>query len=275
MSDEQLPNFRLPMTVALARIWDSWSDIRPLIATVKEIGVTYTPDDWVPWFIWDLGLEDIVPYVRDMRQALAEGPAWQRARGTSRGIEIGIGWVESAGVVAEPDQRHDWWQFQVAFSRPASDIEQLQQLVGIIDLSKAAEGELFRLFSPGADLRPIRMDWHQMDEGQADGYSGVRVWEGGPLVSMGWVGASTVETEAVASAAIILREARASEWFEGYRFDIDHMDERPLPTLQSAGGIAVGAEDYAFAHDAWPPVWPESWAAASQPSVTSTSWGEL
>lgn len=275
MSDDQLPNFRLALTVALSRIWDGWSDYRPLIATVKGIGVTHTPDDWVPWFIWDRGLEDIVPYVRDMRQALAEGPAWQRARGTARGIEIGIGWVQSAGVVAPPDQRHDWWQFQVGFEVPVSDVQQLQQLVGIINLSKAAEGELFRLFSPGADFRPIRMDWHQMDEGQADGYSGVRVWDGGPLVSMGWVGASVVEPAPAGLAAIIVREARASEWFDGYRFDIDHMDGRPPATLQNAFGVAIGAEDYAFAHDAWPPYWPGSWEAAAEPSVTSTSWGEL
>lgn len=274
MSADHLPPGSGAATEAYAEIWDSWKLYGPLIGTIRNYGISVIPDDWVPWLIWDLGLEDVVPYVRDMRQALAEGPAWQRARGTARGIEIGIGWVESAGIVAPPDQRHDWWQFQVGFEVPVSDVQQLQQLVGIINLSKAAEDELFRIFSPGADFRPIRMDWHRMDRGKADGYSGERIWEGGPLVSMGWTGAAVTELQSEVLAGFEITEVTLARWFAGCRFDVSRMDSRRQPMSQVAITLGAAVSDYAFAHDTWPVVWPESWDEASEPSVTSTSWGE-
>lgn len=274
MSTDLLPPGSGAATEAYSAIWDSWGLYGHFIGTIKNYGITIVPDDWVPWLIWDLGLEEIVPYVRDYRKALAEGPAWQRARGTSRGIEIGIGWVESAGVVAPPDQRHDWWKFQVGFDVPASDVEQMQQLVGIINLSKAAEDEVFRLFSPGADFRPIRMDRHRMDRGLADGYSGVRVWEGGPLISMGWVGAARTDLQPVVTAAFKVCEATLARWFDVYRLDHSRMDRRRIGAVQVATTLASASGDYAFANDTWPVVWPETWDEATEPSLQSTSWGE-
>lgn len=274
MSADHLPPGSGAGTEAFAEIWDSWKFYGPLIGTIRNYGISIIPDDWVPWLIWDLGLEDVVPYVRDMRQALAEGPAWQRARGTARGIEIGIGWVESAGVVAEPDQRHNWWEFQVGFAVPASDVEQLRQLLGIINLSKASEDELFRMFSPGADYRPVRMDLHRMDDGQMDGYSGVRLWDGGPLISMGWVGASAIETESETTVSLQRFDTSLSVWFEGLRFDTHRMGERPAVALASVTALATATDDYLLDDDAWPLVWPESWDAATEPHLASTSWGE-
>lgn len=263
-----------PIAHGYADIWNSWSDHAPLIATIKDFGINIVPDDWVAWFVWDLGLEAVVPYVRDMRQALAEGPAWQRTRGTPRGIEIGIGWVQSAGTVAAPDQRHAWWEFQVSFDTPVADIEQLRQLDGIIGLSKAAEDELFRMVSPGADWRPVRMDFHRFDDGLMDGYSGTALWSGGPLVSMGWTGAFVQDVEPSATSSIQVADATALIWFEGSRLDEVVSDERaPLPALLSAATVAIANDSTVFADDVWPIVWPESWADAAQPQIYSSPWG--
>lgn len=275
MSEALLPPDSGAATSGYARIWAIWSELGPLIGTIKSYGIAHVPDDWVPWFIWDLGLEDVVPYVRDYRRALAEGPEWQRTRGTDRGIEIGIGWVESAGKVAAPDQRHSWWEFQVGFDVPASDIEQLQQLFGIINLSKAAEDELFRMFSPGADYRPVRMDLHRMDEGLMDGYSGERLWEGGPIISMGWVGAYATSADTTSEFAMQRSDASAVFWFEGLRLDADRMGETRPATLNSVAVLALANDDYLFDDDVWPLRWPQSWEEAAEPHSASTSWGDI
>jgi hypothetical protein len=261
-----------PATRALAHIWDSWSKYAPLIGTIKHIGITNIPDDWVPWLIWDQGLEDIVPYVRDMRQALAEGPAWLRTRGTPAGISTGISFVQSAGIVAASDQRHQWWEFQVAFEQPPSDVAQIQQLDGIIRLSKASEDELFRMYSPGADFRPVRMDMHRMDDGLMDAYSGVRLWDGGPLISFGWANSIATDFGASAIEGVEVTVSIDLSWFDGMRFDQDRMGTRPESLTAYSAELDVSTDTYAFAADSWPVVWPTSWEAAAEPATLTTSW---
>lgn len=271
-----ITHYRPPEALTLADIWNSWSVNAPLIGTIKDYGISIVPDDWVPWFVWDLGLEEVVPYVRDMRQALAEGPLWQRTRGTPRGIEIGIGWVQSSGTVAAPDQRHAWWEFQVSFETPVADIEQLRQLDGIIRLSKAAEDELFRMASPGADWRPVRMDIHRYDDGLMDGYSGAALWPGGPLVSLGWCGVYVQDVGPDTTISMQVADAGALVWFEGSRLDEIMSDElAPLPALMSAATVEIANESTAFADDVWPLVWPDNWADAAQPQIFGSHWGAV
>lgn len=272
MSSALLPRDSGPATAGYADMWNSFGDLAPLIGTIKNYGISVTPDDWVPWFIWDYGLEDVVPYVRDYRKVLAEGPAWQRTRGTPAGISIGIGWVGSAGVVAASDQRHNWWEFQVAFSSPASDIEQIRQLYGIIGLSKASEDELFRMFSPGHDFRPVRMDMHRFDDGLMDAYSGVELWEGGPLVSFGWAGSveSAFDNELQTGAQVTVTAETC--WFVGLRMDEDRFGDAPATIIETDLELEQTAEGDLFAADVWPNVWPTSWAEAAQPSIQTSPW---
>lgn len=262
MSADILPHNAAPVDLSLAYIWDSHRRYAPLIGTIRNYGISVVPDDWVPFLIWDLGLEDVVPYVRDMRQALAEGPAWQARRGTDAGIAIGIGWVNSAGTVAPPDQRHDWWEFQVSFEQPASDIAQIQQLDGIIRLSKASEDELFRMFSPGRDWRPVRMDMHRYDEGLMDGYSGEALWDGGPLISFGWAGTFETDLAPFVTASTEITVTTAMSLFDGMRFDADHFGVRPRQIVEASAEVDV-ATDIVNLTDVWPEYWPTSWASAA------------
>lgn len=264
-----------PATRALAAIWDSWSEYAPFIGLIKTIGVTSIPDDWVPWLIFDQGLEDIVPYVRDMRQALAIGPTWQRTRGTPAGISTGISFVQSAGTVAASDQRHQWWEFQVAFEQPPADIAQIRQLDGIIGLSKAAEDELFRMYSPGADFRPVRMDMHRMDQGLMDGYSGVRLWEGGPLISFGWANSIAIDFGSDAATGADLTVSTALSWFDGLRMDRDRFGDRIATLTATTAEIEAASSSYAFAADTWPAIWSASWDTAAEPASLETSWETL
>lgn len=185
MSKALLPAGAGLFTQAIADMWDAHGRYAHHIDKIKHIGVTYTPLDWVPWLIWDYGLEEVVPYVRDMQRVLSEGPEWQRARGTDRAFEIAFTWLNSEGYIDQPDGRHQWWEYQLGFTKAPDDLAQLKQLVGLSRLSQAAEGELFRIFSQDFDYRPVRMDEHRYDDGLFDGYSGERLWEGSPLISVG------------------------------------------------------------------------------------------
>jgi hypothetical protein len=272
MSEALLPSDAGPATRAYAAMWDSFGRYGSFIGTIKHIGITIIPDDWVPWFIWDYGLEDVVPYVRDYRRVLAEGPEWQRTRGTDRGIEIGIGWVESAGVVDAPDGRHNWWEFQVGFTVPPSDLAQIQQLAGIIKLSSAAEDELFRMFSPGRDVRPVRMDQHRYDDGLMDDYSGEVLWPDGPQISFGWAGDIEADfgSDVVGADKIIV--STEIDRLDGYRMDIDLFEGRAPALTEHAVDIEQNMEAAAFARDVWPSRWPRSWAEAVHPTATSSPW---
>lgn len=261
-----------PVEFGYASIWDSWTDYGALIGTIKDYGITIVPDDWVSWFIWDLGLEDVVPYVRDYRKVLADGPAWQRTRGTTTGISTGISFVQSAGVVAASDQRHNWWEFQVAFAEPASDLAQIQQLDGIIRLSRAAEDELFRMYSPGYDFRPVRMDMHRMDEGLMDGYSGEALWIGGPLVSFGWAGSFETSFDLVPDSAAEVTVGDLTVWLEGMRMDMAAFGERPPAIIEAALEIEETTGGEAFAADTWPTSWPSSWAEAADARLFVSDW---
>jgi hypothetical protein len=268
---DQIPNAH-PVEYAYAWIWDSWTEYGALIGTIKHYGITIVPDDWVPWFIWDLGLEDVVPYIRDYRKVLAEGPAWQRTRGTPDGIATGISFVETTGVVAPSDQRHNWWEFQVAFSAPASDLAQIQQLDGIINLSKAAEDELFRMYSPGYDLRPVRMDMHRMDEGLMDGYSGQALWDNGPLISFGWVGSTEILLDPIPYSSVEVTVGDLTVWFEGMRMDIATFGERPTAIVDADLALEETSESDSLAADTWPAVWPSSWSEAADARLFASDW---
>lgn len=259
MSVKLLPQNAAPVTPAYAEIWDSYGRYGDLIGQIKFIGLTITPDDWVPWFIWDFGLEDAVPYVRDHRRVLAEGPEWQRTRGTPRGIQIGLGWVESSGEVAASDQRHDWWEFQVGFDLPASDLDQIAQLEGIIKLSKASEDELFRMFSTGRDHRPVRMDMHRYDDGLYDGYSGERLNDIDAIVSFGWLDAAEIIADPQPIYAEVEIEAGEIDLIEGYRYDRDAYSERP-PILAEIAETWVDAVSLGPEHRA---AWPSAYARGS------------
>ena len=237
MSEELLPQSSGPATRALAYTFDTYGRWSAPIQTVKDYGLSVIPDDWVPWLIYDLGLEDVIPYVRTFRQVLAEGPGWQARRGTAAGIEIGIGWVESEGKVAAPDGRHDWWKFQVGFTEPVVDLYQLTQLEGIIRLSKSSEDELFRMFSAGRDYRPARYDGYRADSGNlTDGYSGERIEGIDALVSFGWVGTLFQDLGLLAITSDEVQETDFLAWYDGMRLDVDRYGTRP-------GNIAIGGQD--------------------------------
>jgi hypothetical protein len=266
-----IPNAQ-PVEYAYASIWDSWTEYGALIGTIKNYGITVVPDDWVPWFIWDLGLEDVVPYIRDYRTVLAAGPAWQRTRGTPDGIATGISFVQSSGVVAASDQRHNWWEFQVAFAEPASDLDQIQQLDGIIRLSKAAEDELFRMYSPGYDFRPVRMDMHRADDGLMDGYSGEPLWENGPLISFGWSGSNELEVEPALFSAAEVTVGDLTVVLDGMRMDMAAFGERPPAIVEADLELEETTQTESFAADSWPTAWPTSWAEAADAQLFASDW---
>ncbi|WP_279480253.1 hypothetical protein [Aureimonas sp. SK2] len=242
-----------PLELGLETADDSYGRLAPQLQRITAIGRTDTPADWLPYVLENKGLEAIVPYVRDMAKALREGKYWLKKRGTETAIEIGIGWVNSSGTVAPADGRHHWYRFQVAYPDPPQDLQQIRQLVGITNLSKSSWDELFRLYSPDYDHRPVRMDEHRYDDGGwMDDYSGAPRWEGGPYLSFGRDGGSVVDLDPHASSGGVFEGASlVSRDDEGMRYDEARFGERPRTACGSVGetdGTFTGA----FDADTWP-----------------------
>ncbi len=184
MSEHLLPpGTSSPIEMGFSYIWDTYTRWHQLIQQIKHIGVTYTPDAWVPIFVWDLGLEDILPYVTNLQMALAEGPLC-----VSRTIQAFIEHCHETGdhitaTIDPPDQRLHWSQFQLELPETVHDLDHIKRIDGIARLSKEAEDSLCRLFNPERDHRPIRMNRHKFAGGRFNGYSGERLWNDGPLIS--------------------------------------------------------------------------------------------
>ncbi len=272
MTKDLLPFGTTSTAESIARMLDSHGRYAHHIDKIKHIGVTFTPEDWVPWLIWDYGLEEVVPYVRDMQRVLAEGPEWQRTRGTDRAFEIAFTWLNSEGYIDAPDGRHMWWEYQLGFTQSPSDLEQLKQLVGLSRLSQAAEGELFRIFSEDFDHRPVRMDEHCYDDGLFDGYSGLKMWEGSPLISVGVSQAHVMgEGHLAPVTGTLLSFATVLEADKGLRYDEAIFDDHPEQVVIALhSSTLTSGSVLSYEVSGWPDWWPDDWSEVAKPHLIAT-----
>lgn len=87
------------------------SDAVDLIRTAKEDA----PDDYLPFLIWEYGLEELLPYLPDPRVALNNGLQWQPIRGTPASLTLALSWLGVTAVIEEDDPTSvHWYEFQLA-----------------------------------------------------------------------------------------------------------------------------------------------------------------
>lgn len=251
MAKELLPTGSGRATEALTETWDSRGRYVTKVSTIGPMGRTIFPDEWIPDLVQSNGLAMIVPYVNDFRRALTEGRIWKRHRGTDPAIEMGIRWVTGEGFIEPGDQRHGPFAFQIRFKAPIADVENIKKLDGITRISKSTVRDpAFRFFNTEHDIRIIRGDYHRWDEGSADGYSGMRLWPTGPLVSFGVHDIEYFDKEL---AAFEITEVAGTESFY-VPIDLSEITGAEF-TIHQPKGLPIG----------WPRKYPkDSWRVLSQ-----------
>lgn len=148
---------RLPAThwAAAARVGDIHRDL---------------PDAALPFLIFELGLDEITPWVADLRRAIAEGRQWQRIRGTPVSIEMALGWIDAPLVQIEEMGATTWWDlFQLELSRPLHRRRDVAAITALTRLSKPSHDDVVRLYNRAGDQRMVETSTHWTSGGELIG----------------------------------------------------------------------------------------------------------
>lgn len=128
------------------------------IVTLKET----PPDSFLLWLVWEYGLEELLPYIPDLRALIAQGLIWERIKGTPESLRMVFSWLHygSPQVEEEEPLSAHWFEYMAdpGGVPPRSDIEGLTRLAKI---TSPVGTRLSRLFH-GYDVRRFildRSDW--------------------------------------------------------------------------------------------------------------------
>ena len=86
-SEHLLPANATPLEQALSLTTDSLSRLALPTDAIRQFK-TDPSDPLLPWLIWEYGLGELLPYLPEPRQAIAEGILWQRLRGTPAALTM-------------------------------------------------------------------------------------------------------------------------------------------------------------------------------------------
>ncbi len=122
------------------------------IATLK----TAPDDNLLHWLVWEYGLEEILPYSRDLRKVINDGLIWQRIRGTPESLTTALSWIDinNAVIESEPPGRH-FHEYQLATKQIPGDTN-IARIINLADLSAPARSKLSRLYH-GYDIRKLSL----------------------------------------------------------------------------------------------------------------------
>lgn len=160
-----LPSNATQLERDLSRTGDVLPTLNPSVARVRRAKREDIPDSVVPWLIYEYGLGEILPYVPDLRQALAQGIQWQRVRGTRRAIELALDWIGFNANIEESEAGTlRWADFQMGLDQAPQNLEFTNNVIQVSRLSAPIRSRLFRIYG-GYDYRRFKLDDHQLSEG--------------------------------------------------------------------------------------------------------------
>lgn len=131
------------------------------------------PDSFLPWLVYEYGLEEVVPWVTDEREALRTGLKWQRVRGTPESLNIAMSWI---GFTAEQIEEEvtggaHWFEYQIEVDDVPSNTL-VTNLIRLADLSAPIRSRLSRVYNAEWDIRPLLLDEDDWDH-MLDDFSGI------------------------------------------------------------------------------------------------------
>jgi len=181
---------------------DSYTTVGPNVTAMRGLKITNPPPSLLPYLVYEYGLGELTPYVRNLYELIDEGIDWQRVRGTPAAIAIALDWLGYAAVIEEfSTGRRHWNFFQLGLDRERDREGDLPAIEGVATLSVPLRSVFWRGFH-GYDIRALEYGSGRWGSKLWGAYSGVRL----PLGS--------------------------AKWSFGRRYDIDHvMTEAELTAL--------------------------------------------
>lgn len=223
-----LPSNATRLERDLSRSSDFLPRLGPGVQRIRDAKREDIPDSVVPWLIYEYGLGEILPFVPDLRQALADGIQWQRVRGTRAAIDIGLNWIGFDASVEESEAGTlRWADFQMGLDQAPNGLEFTNNVIQISRLSAPIRSRLFRIYG-GYDYRRFRLDDHQLSGGSwlADD-TGVYLREDWPQLSFGreFQDATNLTADAVFGASLERTRTDGGMYEDRNILSVSHLDE--------------------------------------------------
>ena len=182
-ADHLLPANATPLEQALSLATDPLTRLALPADAIRQFK-TDPSDPLLPWLIWEYGLGELLPYLPQPRQAIAEGILWQRLRGTPAALTTALAWIgASATIEQEPPGVH-FAEFQLDPGQVQGSDTAIANLIAIARLSAPARSRLSRIYH-GHDLRRVVLDESRLGEALLSDHSGVFWRDGQTKLSFG------------------------------------------------------------------------------------------
>lgn len=171
MTASLLPPNATPLALALESVL-ALDGRLPGIEAMTRAKLDAAPS-YVPWLMWEYGLGELQPYLPDPREAIRQGLAWQRLRGTPAGLLTALGWIGFDGAAIEEAGPGPFFGHVQLDPGAAPGPADVRRIVGVAGLALPARAHLVRLYH-GYDHRPVVLDvGPAVDDGLLDDDSGV------------------------------------------------------------------------------------------------------
>ena len=176
--DKLLPVNASQLEVDLDSLFDADGAISHAANKVRTAKLVDIPESFIPWLVYEYGLEDIMPWLDDRRLALREGVRWQKIKGTPASLLIALGWggFQPKAVEQEVTGRH-FYQFQLETGDSPYRVTELRTTIeALARLSAPLRSRLSRVFNEHNDIRRFIISespWGDL----LSNYSGVVVTE--------------------------------------------------------------------------------------------------
>lgn len=172
----------------------------PVVRTAKRINI---PDSVIPWLIYEYGLGEVLPYITNQRQAVADGVLWQRIRGTPEAVRVALQWVNVEGLIEEPEGGTDRWaEYMLGLTEATHGEEIIDRIVGVTTISSPVRSRLQRIYAVYDRRRFVLDDSLLSDGSPLSDHSGVRPRPDWPQISYGEITSVRVEEAATVAAGV-------------------------------------------------------------------------
>lgn len=197
------------------------------IVTLKE----NPPENVLRWLIWEYGLDDLLPYISDLRFLISEGLEWERIKGTPESVRRALSWLNyGAPSIEEEDSISTHWaEFMIDPGGVPARYNDLRGIVRLSDLSAPVGTDLARIFH-GYDIRRFKLDSSEWGDLLSD-YSGVWDAELGVVLSFGRVMDSTLrleDTNEILTASLIRAHATNHIYEDRVIWDFNDFGDVPV-----------------------------------------------
>lgn len=145
------------------------------------------PDGWLDALIFEYGLAELSPYIKDKRQLIKDGIAWQRIRGTPQSVHDALNWIDVSADIKEPPPSNEYntdlasidyipHKHFAEYDLHPHELPSNAQICQIAQLTLLAQPKRSRLWRLvfDYDRSVLRLDEGALDDELLDDDSGIR-----------------------------------------------------------------------------------------------------